>query len=65
MDENKGTARDNVQISETKTDLIIRIQKDRDFGLSASGKTRVIASTGGFVTRDDGLMINLNVVKKP
>ena len=57
----------NVQISETETDLIIRISKAGDFGLSTTGKTTIVASTGGFrpptPSTTSGLRLNIMVIK--
>jgi galactitol-specific phosphotransferase system IIB component len=47
--------------------LTIEIDLTKDFGKSKSGKTIVVASTGGFAPIPDwkeGFALNLNVVKK-
>lgn len=58
-----NTVNKNVQITETATDIIIRVQKDGDFGLSSTGKSRVIASTSGFLRLACGIAVNLTAIK--
>ena len=46
--------------------LIIEVDLKQDFGKSQSGKTNIIASTGGFIPIPgaEGFSLNLNAVKK-
>lgn len=57
------TARDNVQITKVGDDLIIRVKANLEFGKSSTGKSTMVATTGGFVEHASGLRISLNVVK--
>jgi hypothetical protein len=45
--------------------LIIEVETDQDFGLSKSGKTRIIASTEGNISApgDEDVKIGLNVYR--
>ena len=45
--------------------LIIEVDMDQDFGLSKSGKTRIIASTEGNISApgDEDIKIGLNVYR--
>lgn len=53
----------NVQLSQDGNTLIIKVDMTQDFGLSKSGKSKVVATTEGFV-QEFGVGIGLNVVKK-
>lgn len=52
----------NVEMSVEDRTLIIRVNLNLDFGPSKSGKTRIIASTGGPAKIGD-TVVNLNVYK--
>ncbi len=63
----KLNTRDNVRTTIEGTTLVIRIELDPskvELVPSASGKTRVIATTGGAKKMDDGTTINLTVYRK-
>jgi hypothetical protein len=52
---------DNVEITTDDDFIVIRIDRHKRFGLSASGKTLVIASTRGNVrVTADGIVLGLN-----
>ncbi len=48
------------------TKLIIEVDTTQNFGPSSSGKTNMVASSGGFLKIDQvpGLSLSLNVCKK-
>ena len=53
----------NVELSKEGSILTIRVDLDQTFGRSSSGKSTIVATTGGFV-QFEGVGIGLNVVKK-
>lgn len=55
----------NVKIAVNGTTLTITIDLTKDFGLSQSGKTRIIASTRGDQALPGGAVLGLNVYRKP
>jgi len=52
-----------VTLFEDGDEIVIRVKKDGDYGPSKSGKTKIVATTGGTL-RVSGLMIGLNVNTK-
>ena len=55
----------NVTITMKGTIMTITVDTSKDFGPSASGKTTIIASTGGNAQIDEkNLFVGLNVYKK-
>ena len=54
----------NVTFEVVKDQLIITVDLNGDFGKSKTGKTTIVASTGGFVSANDEVSFGLNVVKK-
>lgn len=54
----------NVEYRVEGNKLTIEVDLTKDFGPSKSGKTKVVASTGGFVLLENGISVGLNVVKK-
>lgn len=55
----------NVEIDVKGDIMTITVDLSKSFGASKSGKTTVIAGTGGFVTiPGTGVMVGLNVNKK-
>ena len=56
----------NVELKIAGDKLVIEIDLSKDFGLSKSGKTHTVASTGGFVQVEGkpGISLNLNVCRK-
>jgi len=55
----------NVKISVNGNQkLTIEVDLKKDFGISKSGKSKIIATTEGFAWEKDGIGINLNVIKK-
>ncbi len=64
MTTKQETAQDNVKMSQKGTKLTIEIDLSKNFGPSASGKTDIIASTGGFTKVSNGTSLNLVVVAK-
>lgn len=52
----------NVTIRTEGRKLLIEVDLDTDFGRSNSGKSIIVASTGGFV-KHGGVSVGLNVVK--
>ena len=57
----------NVEMSVADNILTIKVDLTKTFGLSASGKTIIIASTEGNVSIDgaEDKKIGLNIYKKP
>ena len=53
----------NVDIKQEKGKLIITIDTTKDFGPSKSGKTIIVASTGGNVELDGGVYLGLKAYK--
>lgn len=53
-----------VEIEETADEVIIRFKKDNDFGLSATGKNRMVASTSGNVSLPCGIVVGLNAYRR-
>jgi len=55
----------NVQMTIKGNKLTIVVELDKDYGLSSSGKSQIIASTQGnkSVPGKDGIKIGLNVYK--
>ena len=63
----KIDTRNNVRTTIEGTTLVIRVELDPtkvELVPSASGKTRIIATTGGGKKLDDGTTINLSVYRK-
>ena len=63
----KIDTRNNVRTTLEGTTLVIRVELDPtkvELVPSASGKTRIIATTGGGKKMDDGTTINLTVYRK-
>lgn len=57
---------ENVKIEVTKKEIIITINKNKNFGPSKSGKTIMVASTKGNKTIDGtDLVLGLNCYKYP
>ncbi|MBF0566176.1 MAG: hypothetical protein HQK89_13150 [Nitrospirae bacterium] len=56
----------NVEMSLEGTTLTIKVDVTKEFGLSSSGKTIIIASTEGnqSIPENDNVKIGLNVYKK-
>jgi hypothetical protein len=53
----------NVEIEYTDDEVIVRMKRDEDLGLSSTGKSRIVATTGGNVEVDGGLYLGLNLIK--
>lgn len=54
----------NVDVKINKSIMTITVDTKKDFGRSKSGKTIIIATTGG--AQDfDGIKVGLNVYRKP
>lgn len=54
---------DNVHVTRDGSVITIQVDARGDFGLSASGKTATVASTGGFMDVGD-VIVSLNVNRK-
>lgn len=50
----------NVRMAFEGEDLVIRIDLSQRLGPSASGKTTIVASTGGSVAVGNGIFLGLN-----
>ena len=61
--EREPTPLDNVFIRADGSQISIAVDTRGDFGPSTSGKTTVVANTGGFITVGD-VMVSLNVNRK-
>lgn len=57
-------AKENVKTSIQESILTVSINITKDFGPSKSGKSNMIATTGGFLDLGDGVSLNLNLVRK-
>jgi hypothetical protein len=55
---------DNVKVTTKGSIMTIEVDLSKSFGMSKSGKTTVIATTGGTMAIGDGVIVNLNVNKK-
>lgn len=55
----------NVKYSVSGNKLTIEIDLSKDYGLSKTGKTRVVATTNGFHTLPNGSILSLNLNRKP
>ena len=53
----------NVEIEKKGDKMLITVDLKKDFGLSKSGKTIIVASTGGN-QEFEGVVVGLNVYKK-
>lgn len=54
----------NVKIELIDGKIIITLDAGADFGLSSSGKSRTVASTGGFIAvPGTAIKINVNAIK--
>jgi len=54
----------NVEMKMDGKKMVITVDTSKDFGLSKSGKSTIIASTEGNQTQD-GVTVGLNVYRKP
>lgn len=54
----------NVELNVKGDTLTITIDLSKELGPSASGKSTLIASTGGAVTVEGGARVNLSVYRK-
>lgn len=57
----------NVEMSVEGKILTVKVDLTKEFGLSSSGKTIIIASSEGnaAIPETDGIIIGLNIYKKP
>jgi ABC-type molybdate transport system ATPase subunit len=57
----------NVRLSLDGNTLVIRVDLTKDYGLSGSGKTNIVATSAGFmrVPGREEISVGLNVVRKP
>ena len=56
----------NVRMSQDGRDLVIRVSLDHEGRPSQSGKSTLIASTGGYVPApvdEDGIKVSVNVIR--
>ncbi len=53
-----------VVVEESDTEIIIRVAKDGNEGLSTTGKTYIVGSTHGAVTTPSGIQVSMNAYKK-
>lgn len=60
---NKTSARNNVAASIVGKTLTITIDLDAESYVSKSGKSRVIATTSGALTLDNGMKLNMTLYK--
>ena len=58
------TLKPTYKVEKTATEYVIHVRLDGDEGMSASGKTRIIASSHGGLRLDEGVTLNLNVYRK-
>ncbi len=54
---------DGVRITVEGNKVTVELDLLNDFGPSGSGKSRIIASTHGFTHVEDGVSLNLNLVR--
>jgi len=54
----------NVSYEVKNNTLMIKVDLTQNHGPSKSGKTNIVASTGGFVALPNGASMALNVVQK-
>lgn len=55
----------NVEITQKDQTLTIKVDLSKEFGRSKSGKTIIIATTGGNKEVADGIHMGLNIYKYP
>lgn len=55
----------NVTVTQKGKKLTIEIDTDQSLGASKSGKSQIVATTGGNVLIKGGLTLGLNLYKKP
>jgi hypothetical protein len=63
----KMNTRDNVRMTIEGTTLVVRVELDPakvELVPSSSGKTRIVATTGGAAKLEDGTAVNLTVYRK-
>ena len=53
----------NVLIEDHEGTITITIEKGGNYGLSKSGKSYIVASTGGYMKVGDEYQLNLNLIK--
>ena len=54
----------NIKIEVVDGKIIITIDSTADYGLSSSGKSRTVASTGGFIpVPGTNVKLNINAIK--
>lgn len=56
---------DNVDIKIKGNIMTITVDLSKKLGLSKSGKTELVAKTGGNVAIEGGVVVGLNVYRKP
>lgn len=54
----------NVEHSVKDNTLTITVDLTQDYGLSKSGKTKIVASTDGFVEVAPGISLGLNLIRR-
>lgn len=59
----EGTLK-NVEVEVCGDILTIKVDLSKEIGPSASGKSMLVASTGGAVTVEGGARVNLSVYRK-
>jgi hypothetical protein len=59
-----ATAGKNVKYEVKGNTLTITVDLSQDHGMSSSGKTHVVATTGGIAKIGDDLLLGLNVNRK-
>jgi hypothetical protein len=52
-----------VSVTVTETEFIIRVKRDANHGVSASGKSVIVATTAGNVSLPGGVKLGLNAYK--
>ena len=55
----------NIEITQKDQTLTIKVDLSKEFGRSKSGKTIIIATTGGNKEVADGIHMGLNIYKYP
>ena len=55
--------KNNVDIEIKGKKMVITIDTSKEFGLSKSQKTKIVASTGGNIEVEDGLFLGLNAYR--
>lgn len=61
--EKEVSSMNGVTIEEKDGEVIVRFATDGDYGRSKTGKSTIVATTGGFVKLGNGISLSLNAIR--